>query len=116
VKKIDIPPQVRNPIMEGLVGAVEGNGTAKNVFTDYALGSLAGKTGTAEVPPKQDTSLFVGITNVDTGPRYVVTTVVEEAGFGSAVAAPVTRRIIDALGGNLDPAPVQVRPPDEAED
>jgi penicillin-binding protein 2 len=116
VKKVEIAPGVRDPIMAGLVGAVEGNGTAKDVFGDYALGSLAGKTGTAEVPPKQDTSLFVGITNVDTGPRYVVTTVVEEAGFGSAVAAPISRRIIDALFGNLDSAPVRVQPPEASDD
>ncbi len=115
VKKVDIPPEVRDPIMAGLVGAVEGNGTARGVFSDYALGSVAGKTGTAEVPPKQDTSLFVGITPAD-APRYVVTTVVEEAGYGSAVAAPISRRIIDALNGNLDPAPVRVSPPEEADD
>ena len=36
---------------------------------------------------------------------------VEQAGFGGTVAAPIARRIIDALNGNLNPAPVHVAPP-----
>jgi penicillin-binding protein 2 len=115
VQHIEIPPEVRDPIMAGLVGAVGGNGTARGVFSDYALGSVAGKTGTAENKGKQDTSLFVGITPAD-APRYVVTTVVEEAGYGSAVAAPISRRIIDGLNGNLEPAPVRVSPPESSDD
>lgn len=115
VKKVDIAPEVRDPIMAGLMGAVEGNGTARGVFGDYALGSVAGKTGTAENKGKQDTSLFVGISPADQ-PHYVVTTVIEEAGYGAAVAAPVSRRIIDALNGNLTPAPVRVAPPESADD
>jgi penicillin-binding protein 2 len=110
VKKIQLAPEVRDPIMQGFIGAVGGNGTAGGSFTDYATGSAAGKTGTAEINGKQDTSLFVGITPAD-APHYVVTTVVEEAGFGSAVAAPISRRVMDALNGNLDPAPVRVAPP-----
>jgi hypothetical protein len=38
--------------------------------------------------------------------------VVEEAGFGSAVAAPIVRRVIEALTGNPNPRPVLVSPPD----
>jgi penicillin-binding protein 2 len=108
--KVDISPDVRAPIMDGFIGAVGGNGTASGAFSDYELGSVAGKTGTAEVTNKQDTSLFVGITPAAL-PHYVVTTVVEEAGFGSNVAAPISRRVIDVLNGNLAPEPVRVSPP-----
>ncbi len=111
VKDIGITPEVYGPIMEGFTGAVSGQGgTARGAFTGYQPGDVAGKTGTAEnTPPKQDTSLFVGIMPA-TSPRYVVTTVVEEAGFGADVAAPITRRIIDALYGNLNPEAVGVAP------
>jgi penicillin-binding protein 2 len=117
VKKIEIASEVRIPIMDGLVRVVSGGrGTARGAFSDYVSGSVAGKTGTAEnTPPKQDTSLFVGITN-PSEPAHVVTTVVEEAGFGSAVAAPITRRVIDQLNGNNEPPPVVVRPPDPEND
>jgi penicillin-binding protein 2 len=111
VKDIGISPEVYAPIMEGFKGAVGSeDGTARGAFAGYPLGSVAGKTGTAQVtPPKQDTSLFVGILPAD-APHYVVATVVEEGGFGADVAAPITRRIMDALNGNHTPEAVGVAP------
>jgi cell division protein FtsI/penicillin-binding protein 2 len=75
-----------------------------------------GKTGTAEVPNKQDTALFVGITppRVDPAnpqPQYVVVVIVEQGGFGGSVAAPIARRVIDALRGDPNPPPVRTNPP-----
>ncbi|MGQ0804123.1 MAG: penicillin-binding protein 2 [Actinomycetota bacterium] len=108
--EVDIKPAVRDVIMLGLAGVVgSAFGTANDAFEGYS-GSVAGKTGTAQVVGKQDTSLFVGI-NPPEDPQYVTLAIVEEGGFGSAVAAPIVRRIMEALGGNLNPDPVQVRPP-----
>jgi penicillin-binding protein 2 len=75
-----------------------------------------GKTGTAEVPNKQDTALFVMVTppQVDPAnpqPQYVVVVVVEQGGFGGTVAAPIARRIYDALMGDPNPPPVRLFPP-----
>ena len=41
-----------------------------------------------------------------TNPRYVIATVVEEGGSGSAIAAPITRRVIQSLRG-LELTPVK---------
>lgn len=116
VGEVDIKPEIRDAIMLGLAGVVgSGLGTANDAFAGFS-GAAAGKTGTAEVVGKQDTSLFVGI-NPPEDPQYVTLAIVEEGGFGSAVAAPIVRRIIEALGGNLNPEPVRVRPPQaESED
>jgi penicillin-binding protein 2 len=109
--EIKLKPEVRDPIMAGLIGVVaDSAGTANDAFEGFRASSVAGKTGTAQVEPKQDTSLFVGISPAD-GPQYVTLAVIEEGGFGSAVAAPIVRRIIEGLAGNLNPVPVQVRPP-----
>jgi penicillin-binding protein 2 len=86
-------------------------GTAHAAFEGYECGQVMGKTGTAEVGEKQDTALFVGITppRVDPAnpvPQYVVVVVVEEGGFGGSVAAPIARRVIDALRGDPNPPPV----------
>ena len=73
--------------------------------------TVAGKTGTAQVPPKQSTSVFVAITPVD-NPKYVILSMIEEAGYGASDSAPVVRRIIEGLNGMPAP-PVVYRPPTE---
>jgi penicillin-binding protein 2 len=99
---VELPPQVRDPIVRGLSGVVgnEQDGTAFNAFRGFPLGQwgIAGKTGTAQAPPKQDTALFVGFgPTVD--PRYVVAVVMEQSGFGASAAAPVARQVFGVLSG-----------------
>lgn len=114
-RKIDLDPALVAPIIKGLEGAVcNDGGTAYLAFADYPCGEIMGKTGTAEIQAgKQDTALFVGVTppRVDPSnprPQYVVVVVVEEGGFGGSVAAPIARRVIDALKGEKDPGDVKV--------
>ena len=59
---------------------------------------VGGKTGTAEVSKKQDTSWFASFGPV-ADPRYVVVVMVEEGGTGGTVAAPATREIWDGIYG-----------------
>lgn len=56
----------------------------------------AGKTGTAEVTGKQDTSFFTAYAPAN-APRYVVSVVLEESGLGASAAAPVARRVLEAI-------------------
>ncbi len=65
--------------------------------------AVAGKTGTAERPPAQDTSWFASMVGPNPDkPDYVIVTSVEQGGFGGQTAAPITRRVIDALYPQLD--------------
>ena len=57
---------------------------------------VEGKTGTAQVTGRADTSLFAAVAPAD-NPQFAVVAVVEEAGFGSAVAAPIVRRVLEIL-------------------
>lgn len=105
--KVQLPDGSRGAIMAGLERVVSTEeGTAYPAFVGFPLQSfrVGGKTGTAEVTDKQDTALFVGLGPLE-DPRYVVTTVIEQAGFGSAAAAPVVRRVFDGIVGN-PPKPV----------
>ncbi len=105
--KANIPPEMREAILQGLQQVVASpEGTANPAFAGFPLATfpLAGKTGTAEAPPKQDTALFVAF-GPTPEPRYVVAAVMEESGFGASVAAPVVRRVFDGLVGN-PPKPV----------
>ena len=101
VRRMDLAPSLRNPILAGLTGVVKDpRGTAYGAFNGFPYDRvpLAGKTGTAEVANKQDTAIFTAFGPVD-NPQFEVTVLLEEAGFGADAAAPVTRRIIDGLIG-----------------
>ena len=77
------------------------NGTAYFAFETLGqkANDIGGKTGTAQNPGnKNDTSWFVGVDSVS-DPNYIVVTVVDEGGSGSAVAAPISRRVIQHLLG-----------------
>ena len=57
---------------------------------------MAGKTGTAEVRGKADSSLFAAIAPAQ-DPDYVMVSILEEAGFGSSVAAPMSARVMKKM-------------------
>ena len=103
---VGLDEAARQAVLAGLRGAVaDRDGTAAAAFAGFPLDRVPveGKTGTAQVMGKGDTSLFVAVAPAD-HPRYVVAAVVEEAGFGSAVAAPIVRRVLEVLTG-VAPAP-----------
>ena len=105
-EEIEIDPEFRNRVLRGLVGVTEDvEGTAywafNSVATDGAFFPLenfptAGKTGTAEVRGKADSSLFAAMTPAQ-DPDYVMVAILEEAGFGSAVAAPMSARVLQKV-------------------
>ncbi|MEQ8717145.1 MAG: penicillin-binding protein 2 [Acidimicrobiales bacterium] len=107
-----MPDEIRDPIVEGLVGAVQFNegtgafrkGTAFDVFEGFPFASfsVAGKTGTAEVPPLADFSLFAAFGPVEDA-RYAMAVVMEESGFGSEAAAPMTRNVFEAIATDSIP-------------
>jgi penicillin-binding protein 2 len=100
-RSTDLDPVARGAILDGLRGAVSGDGgTASGAFAGFPLDvvPVAGKTGTAQVRGKGDTSLFAGFFPA-TAPQYVVVTIIEEGGRGARVAAPVVRRIIEGMNG-----------------
>jgi penicillin-binding protein 2 len=106
-RKIDQPPEVRAAIMTGLAGVPQDDdGTAAAAFAGFPMRLLpvVGKTGTAQVRGKQDTALFVAAAPVES-PEYVVSVVMEEAGFGGSIAAPVARRILEGIAGQ-QPGPI----------
>jgi penicillin-binding protein 2 len=109
IRHLNLDPNVSAAILAGLQGSVDQpKGTAYAAFQGFPLTQIpiAGKTGTAQVNGKGDTSLFVAIFSAK-GKQYVAVAVVEQAGFGAQPAAPIVRRIIEMMNG-LHPGPVQV--------
>ena len=105
-KEIEIDSDFRNRTIRGLVGVTEDvEGTAYWAFNSVATDGaffpienfpIAAKTGTAEVRGKADSSLFAAMTPAQ-DPDYVMVAILEEAGFGSAVAAPMTARVLEKV-------------------
>lgn len=115
-RSIDLDPEIAAKLRPGLEGVTcAAAGTASGAFRDYLCGQVMGKTGTAQTSGKQDTALFVGVSPPVADPgahQYVVCVIVEEGGFGGSVAAPIARRIFDALNGDPNPPPVRTYPPE----
>jgi penicillin-binding protein 2 len=70
---------------------------------------IGGKTGTAEVYGKQDTSWFASWGPVQPGTpatnaKFVVVGMVEQAGLGARAAAPMVRNVFEGLLGAYSPA------------
>ncbi|MCB1005570.1 MAG: hypothetical protein KDB35_15405, partial [Acidimicrobiales bacterium] len=107
----ELPPEERQPIIDGLVGVTRGaEGTATRAFEDNPPAwPVAGKTGTAQVVGKQNTSVFAAFGPVvpEQPPQYVAAAFLEQAGYGGDVAAPLIARI---FAGIADPAQMPMAP------
>jgi penicillin-binding protein 2 len=86
-------------VAQGL-STVTSAGTAAGAFSGFPLNrfAVAGKTGTADLPPKAPFAWFASFAPVQK-PQYVVVTMVEQGGHGGESAAPVARALYDNLFG-----------------
>ena len=85
-------------ISEAMRGVVKSSvGTANDQLGDLSI-TLYGKTGTAENPLGDSHAWFTGYSSTgrEDKPDIAVTVIVENGGEGSAVGAPVFRRVIEA--------------------
>lgn len=109
------PEHVR-VVLEAMA-AVPTEGTSARVFAGAPYRS-GGKTGTAQAVTigqrerydaqrlaefQRDHSLYIAFAPVE-APRYALATIVENAGFGAASAAPIARRVFDYLLLGLYPS------------
>ena len=114
LRDLEIPAEFHDPIERGLVDVTmdppPGGGTAYRAFADVEFNlwnwPVAGKTGTAEVDDKADTSIFAAyapvyrpnaLVPVNVEAEVAIAVILEESGFGSSAAAPVTAAILDRI-------------------
>ncbi len=86
-------------IQQGLHDVVmAARGTGRGAFSGFPLDQIAvaGKTGTAELKPKVPYAWFAAYAPIE-NPQYVVVVSVEQGGGGSQTAAPIARRIYEAI-------------------
>ena len=114
LRDLQIPEEFHGPIERGLLDVTmrpaPNGGTAYRVFSavEFNLWNwpVAGKTGTAEVDDKADTSIFAAygpafrtnaLVPADVEAEVAIAVVLEESGFGSSAAAPVAAAILDRI-------------------
>ena len=99
VRNVGVDPVILDIIQNDLVDVVS-RGTGQAPWQGFPLDSIpvAGKTGSAESYGKQANAWFAAYAPVDK-PQYVVVVMIEEGGHGSSAAAPVARRILEAIYG-----------------
>ena len=95
IGKLPTSPTTMKMIHEAMKNVtVAPNGTALEPFQGSPI-VVAGKTGTAEVPPKEHHAWFASFAPAD-APKITVLTMAENAGPGSRIAAPIARQVYDA--------------------
>jgi penicillin-binding protein 2 len=99
-RHVNINPESRQLIMEGLHLATSGpGGTATSVFNEFPI-PIAGKTGTAErACCAINMSWFISLAPYP-NPNIVTVVTIEEGGFGAESAAPANKQILEAYFHN----------------
>ncbi len=128
VDALEMPPEIYNPIIEGVTRVIRGPGTfyefyhattGESLFKDFPV-NVAGKTGTVQGTgkyPWNDSSAFAAFglpssaDDTTSDVPYTVVAFLEKSGYGSKAAAPVVKCMFLALAGYADLDPVQVSNP-----
>ncbi|MEV2273672.1 penicillin-binding protein 2 [Nonomuraea africana] len=107
VKHIDVPVTGKLPLspherayIKNALSQVASDGTAAGAFSGFPMNKVkvGGKTGTAEVWGKADTSWFASFAPT-ARPRFVVVVMVSQGGMGGSTAAPAVREIYEGIYG-----------------
>ncbi|WP_204044691.1 penicillin-binding protein 2 [Acrocarpospora phusangensis] len=112
VGRLPISEETRQYIKDAL-SQVPSDGTAAGAFGGWPMDlvRIGGKTGTAEVYGKADTSWFASFAPTSK-PRYVVVVMVSQGGMGGSTAAPAVRQIYEGIYGfGKDHAPAALPEP-----
>lgn len=106
-RKVNIADTIIETVRNGMYGVVnEPGGTAHTAQIAGTNIIVAGKTGTAQNPHGKDHAWFVCFAPFD-HPKVAMCVMVENAGFGGVIAAPIARKLINLYltGHREDPLP-----------
>ena len=95
--KPELSSKIWNNIHNGLRSAIVGsNGTGKKSDPNFNDFLVYGKTGTAENPHGENHAWFVGWADYNEE-KYSIVILLENAGSGGAVAAPLAKKVFEKI-------------------
>lgn len=99
---LQLSPTIRSAVQQGLTEVIGDGGTASFAFQGFPIDKfpIAGKTGTAQKPPYDNSGVFACYAPANK-PEIVVVVFLEQGGSGSGGAAPIARKVLEAYF-NLD--------------
>ncbi|HEY3876134.1 MAG TPA: penicillin-binding protein 2 [Candidatus Kapabacteria bacterium] len=106
-RKLPIADTIIETVRNAMLGVTtEPGGTAHEAAIPNSSIQIAGKTGTAQNPHGKDHAWFDCFAPFD-HPRIAICVLVENAGFGGVVSAPIARKLINyyLTGTREDPPP-----------
>jgi penicillin-binding protein 2 len=106
-RRLSLPDDLVAEVRDGLIRASHSpNGTSTSVFGSFDP-VVAGKTGTAQAPPKDDHAWYAAWAPAD-DPELVVVALIEHGGHGGVSAAPAALRVFQAYFHPGQPLPSKV--------
>jgi penicillin-binding protein 2 len=95
-KNLGLSAELLAEIKDGLIRAAhDPNGTSSAIFGNFTP-TVAGKTGTAEVPPLDPNAWYAAFAPAD-HPRLVVVALISNGGHGGTAAAPAALQMFQAF-------------------
>jgi penicillin-binding protein 2 len=95
-KNLHLSPDLLAEIKDGLVRAAnDPDGTSSAIFSGFSP-TVAGKTGTAEVPPYDPNAWYAAFAPAD-DPKLVVVALITHGGHGGTSAAPAALQMFQAF-------------------
>ena len=110
-RRVNIPDSAVETVRRAMYGVVnEPGGTAHGAQIPNSPIIIAGKTGTAQNPHGKDHAWFICFAPYD-HPKIAICVLVENAGFGGVVSAPIARKLINLyLAGHREDPPPSILP------
>ncbi len=94
-RRLAISDSVVETVRRGMLGVTtEAGGTAHQAAIPNSKIQIAGKTGTAQNPHGKDHAWFICFAPYD-HPKIAICVMVENAGFGGVVSAPIARKLVN---------------------